>query len=81
MMLMVKKGTRNIAKKTRVRITIDTSIVVKVNLLVIKGYSTALLNDHFIVQPLCYWTALLNDHFIVRPLCCWTALLKDHFIV
>ena len=49
MMLMVKKGTRNIAKKTRVRITIDTSIVVKVNLLVIKGYSTALLKDHFIV--------------------------------
>ena len=37
MMLMVRKGTRNIAKNTRVRITIDTSIVVKVNLLVIKG--------------------------------------------
>ena len=46
MMLMVKKGTRNIAKKTRVRIIIDTSIVVKVNLLV---SSTALLKDHFIV--------------------------------
>ena len=37
MMLMVRNGTRNIAKKTRVRITIDTSIVVKVNLLVIKA--------------------------------------------
>ena len=36
-MLMVRKGTRNIAKNTKVRITIDTSIVVKVNLLVIKG--------------------------------------------
>ena len=53
MMLMVKKGTRNIAKKTRVRITIDTSIVVKVNLLVIKGYSTALLFDRYAIGPLC----------------------------
>ena len=48
MMLMVRKGTRNIAKKTRVRITIDTSIVVKVNLLVIKG-----LLDRYAVGPLC----------------------------
>ena len=60
MMLMVKKGTRNIAKKTRVRIIIDTSIVVKVNLLVIKG-----LLDRFAVRPLRCWTALLKDHFIV----------------
>ena len=37
MMLIVRNGTRNIAKNTRVSITIDTSIVVKVNLLVIKG--------------------------------------------
>ena len=57
MMLMVRKGTRNIAKNTRVRITIDTSIVVKVNLLV---SSTALLNDRYAVGPL-----LLFDRFAV----------------
>ena len=56
MMLMVKKGTRNIAKKTRVRIIIDTSIVVKVNLLVIKG-----LFDRFAERPFHCSTASLND--------------------
>ena len=33
-MLMVRKGTRNIAKKTRVSITIDKSIVVVFNWLI-----------------------------------------------
>ena len=64
MMLMVRKGTRNIAKKTRVRIIIDMSIVVKVNLLVIKG-----LLDRFAVRPLRCWTALLFDRYAVGPLC------------